>query len=1006
MKLKKLISVALSALMLMSTTVVAVSAADVTSANPYEKQAAQYDQKAYDGELGAIYSTTETTFKVWSPAATSVKLNLFTDGNSAEEVSTAISSTDMTQSATNDAVWEATITGDQAGVYYTYTVVSEKYPDGVETADIYAKAAGVNGNRSMVVDLADTDPADWDADTNFTRVSNQTDANVWEIHIKDFSYNENSGVSEANRGKYLAFTETDTTLNDDGEYKTGVSYIKDMGFNYVHINPFYDFGSIDEAGEDTQFNWGYDPQNYNVPEGSYSSNPEDGNVRINETKQMIQSLHNQGIGVIMDVVYNHTYIQDSWFQKTVPDYYYRINANGSWSQGSGCGNDTASERAMYRKYMIESVVYWATEYHIDGFRFDLMGLHDADTMNMIREALDQIDENIIMYGEGWTMGSTFDSEVVVERDASTPADANVPATQANSDKVSTRISFFNDQLRDAIKGSVFQEDGKGYIQGNNEGGSIAKGLVANTGGGNWTSQQPQQTVSYASCHDNATLYDRIIKSLGGDFELRYEDYIGRNKLSAAIVYASQGTSFVLAGEEFARTKLGDHNSYMSSPDLNKLDWSRTEEYSDLVSYYKGLIEFRNAFDPVRTTTKNAYNVTTQSNANGTVAAIYKETGFAWNTVAMLFNNKDEAQTVTLPEGLPSNWVVVVNDQIAGTAKLAEVSGSEIEVAANSALFLVDKASYDTAGLSNEKAVVEVQHINADTDEIISKTTIVGEVGATYKTALAPEYDLDYILTAVPENAEGKFTAEKIVVKYLYKPNVLIPMDVTGDGIVDLEDLLLVTKKVALLVDFTDEQVEAADVNRNGEVDIEDALYYSQSIALLFAPLKGVGTVTINYLDQNGNAAAPSDIKNYAVGSSYEVKPKDVSFYVLDETKLPKNTTGKVKIGNIDVNYYYTAQTVTSKIQVEVPEGETWVPNLYVWDDSTTPETKMLGDWPGTAMTKVKDNVYEVTFDHGGTFNWIVNTDGGQTADNDSFSGDLYIVMKSKTEVLEVRDLNP
>lgn len=991
MKFKRIISVVLSTLMLASVASVATSAASESSANPYEQQAARYDQKKYDGnDLGATYSKESTTFKVWSPAASSVKLNLYKTGTDKEEGAENIGSYDMAVEG-DGAVWTYTVPGDQKNVYYTYTVVSAAYADGVEVADVYAKAAGANGDRSMVVDLAETNPEGWDTD-NFINVNNQTDANVWELHVKDFSYDKSSGISEANRGKYLAFTEKNTTLNGEGKFKTGVSYIADMGFNYVHINPFYDFGSIDETGSDDQFNWGYDPKNYNVPEGSYSSDPYDGNVRINETKQMVQSLHEEGIGVIMDVVYNHTFVQDSWLQKTVPDYYYRIKADGTWSNGSGCGNDTASERAMFKKYMVDSVVYWATEYHIDGFRFDLMGLHDVDVMNAIRKALDQINPDIIIYGEGWTMGSEFDS------------DAPDAATQANSSKLSTRIAFFNDQQRDGIKGSVFDEVGKGFIQGAANGSAIALGLQANTTGGNWTAQQPEQTVSYASCHDNATLYDRLVNSLGGDFTTRYDDYVQRNKLSAAIVYGSQGTSFVLAGEEFARTKLGDHNSYKSSPDLNKLDWNRTVEYADLVAYYKGLMEFRAVFDPVRTPTKLTNVTVAQGNKNTTVSAVYKDTGSDWNTVAMLFNGADIPQTVELGENLPANWVVVVNDTMSGTAKLGEVSGSSIEVPANSALFLVDKESYDTAGISDEKGVVEVKHIDAETNEVMSTTTLFGEIGANYQTMSSGTYDLFYDLVGASENVEGVFTEEKIVVEYRYRENLLRPQDITGDDKIDLQDVLKLKKSVAKYFDLTEDEKTKSDVNLDGVVDLHDILYYQKYVAK-YPMASGVGTVTINYLDQDGKSVSPSTVKSYKIGQPYEVTAKEISYYKLDESKLPENAKGTVKAGNTDVNYYFNYEALTSKIQVKVPDGETWVPNLYVWEDVNGTTVESLGSWPGGAMTLVEDNVYEISFSNGGNYNWIVNSAAGQTGDFKGYAGDWYIVMKDATTVESETPLN-
>ena len=366
-----------------------VSAAEKKTVTDYQAYSANLDKSAYSGnDLGASYSKKATTFKVWSPNAASVRVNIFEHGSDNEGDAGSIMSRAMSLDKTT-GVWSVTINGDLLNKYYTYSVTHGKTIK--ETADVYAKACGVNGQRSMVVDLSTTNPDGWENDKHVL-VQNQTDASVWEISVADFSSSESSGVSEANRGKYLAFTEEGTTVNGvQGASSTCVDYLKKLGVKYVQIMPFYDFGSVDESKNIMdQYNWGYDPVNYNCPEGSYSTNPKKGEVRIKECKQMIQALHNAGIGVIMDVVYNHTYTSDSWFQRTVPNYYYRMNNDGTFSNGSGCSNDTASEHLMFRKYMIDSVTYWASEYHIDGFRFDLMGLHDVTTMNSIRTALDNL----------------------------------------------------------------------------------------------------------------------------------------------------------------------------------------------------------------------------------------------------------------------------------------------------------------------------------------------------------------------------------------------------------------------------------------------------------------------------------------------------------------------------------------------------------------------------------------------------------------------------------------
>ncbi len=977
MKLNKIIAAALAVMMVGSTASVAVSAADANSTNPYEAQAAKYDEQAYyGGDLGANYTSSKTTFKLWSPSASAVELNLYTTGSNGEEGAAKLGNYTLVKG--DNAVWEVTVNDDLKNVYYTYSVTNNGVE--IETADPYARAAGVNGNRSMVVDLDSTDPQGWDSDNKFTRVSNQSDATVWEIHVKDFTYDESSGVSEANRGKYLGFTETGTTLDGEGKVATGMDYLADLGVNYVQITPFYDYGSVDESGPDTQFNWGYDPKNYNVPEGSYSSNPYDGNVRINEAKQMIKSIHDNGMGVIMDVVYNHTYSTDSVFQNTVPNYYYRMTSAGAFSSGSGCGNDTASEREMYRQYMINSVVYWATEYHVDGFRFDLMGLHDVETMNMIREALDEVDPDIIMYGEGWTMSSTFDNGAK-------------GATQANAKEMSSRIGFFNDQIRDSIKGSVFSATGKGYIQGETSGAKgVALGLLANTTGGNWKALTPEQTVTYASCHDNATIYDRLVYSCGGEFTERYDDYVEMNKLSAAITFGSQGTSFILAGEEFARTKLGDENSYKSSPDLNKLDWDRVVQYGDLVSYYKGLLEFRNYYAPVRTATALDGVTATSDAKTGVVQATYANQDFAWENLVMLFNNDTEAQTVELASTLPDSWVIVVNGQQAGVANLGEISGRSVTVPAGEALFLVDKASYTASGVKSDKGIVEVRHINEATGEVMSTVTMSGEVGEYYYTQRSSNYDLYYNASTDSGNTEGTYTAGTTVVEYYYAPNVIKFNDVNGDGKVSLADAIIIQKAMVGLVTLTDEQAKNADVNMNSNVDLADAILIMKNLLGYDAPYS-IGTVTVQYVDEAGNKLKADTVTTMKAGAEYTAEPLSINYYKVIDEQLPTNAAGTVSVGNTTVTYVYKLDAVSVTMHVQMPEGSSKAPNLYVWED----EGGEIAGWPGTPMTDEDgDGWYELTFATSGTYNWIVNDGTSQTADMKGYSGDQWVVMENIT----------
>lgn len=560
-------------MMITGMCAVDVSAAEKKTVTDYQAYAANLDKSAYSGnDLGASYSKKATTFKVWSPNAASVRVNIFEHGSDNEGDAGSIMSRAMSLDKTT-GVWSVTINGDLLNKYYTYSVTHGKTTK--ETADVYAKACGVNGQRSMVVDLSTTNPEGWENDKHVL-VQNQTDASVWEISVADFSSSESSGVSEANRGKYLAFTEEGTTVNGvQGASSTCVDYLKKLGVKYVQIMPFYDFGSVDESKNIMdQYNWGYDPVNYNCPEGSYSTNPKKGEVRIKECKQMIQALHNAGIGVIMDVVYNHTYTSDSWLQRTVPNYYYRMNNDGTFSNGSGCSNDTASEHLMFRKYMIDSVTYWASEYHIDGFRFDLMGLHDVTTMNSIRTALDNLyadgsGSQILMYGEAWDMATNCDEGTVL-------------ASQKNLKQLSDRIGAFDDTIRDAIKGSTGGTDGA-FVQEGSRRANLKTGIAGQSDTTTGWANVPSQCVTYASCHDNLCLYDKLVGSVygvDGKYRKRYEDLVAMNKLSAAIVITSQGIPFSLGGEEFCRSKDGDENSYASSRKENMLDWENVDLYSE------------------------------------------------------------------------------------------------------------------------------------------------------------------------------------------------------------------------------------------------------------------------------------------------------------------------------------------------------------------------------------------------------------------------------------------
>lgn len=743
MLFKKILSAVLTAVMITGAGMLDVNSAEKTD---YQEYAKELDEFAYSGnDLGAVYKEDATSFKVWAPKASSVKVNIFEHGSDDEGDPGSIETKPLSLNK-KTGVWSVSLEGDYLGKYYTYSV---KYGDEVkETADVYAKACGVNGKRSMVVDLSLTNPDNWDNDKHVL-VSNQTNASVWEVSVADFSSSTSSGVSEKHRGKFLAFTESGTTLNGvEGNTSTCVDYLKNLGVKYVQIMPFYDFGSVDESKDIMeQYNWGYDPVNYNCPEGSYSTDPYNGAVRIKECKQMIQALHNAGIGVIMDVVYNHTYSTDSVFQNTVPNYYYRMNEDGTFSNGSGCSNDTASEHLMFRKYMIDSVTYWAKEYHIDGFRFDLMGLHDIKTMNDIRSALDNLYEDgsgkkIIMYGEAWNMETNCDSGTEL-------------ANQNNLKKLDSRIGAFDDAIRDAIKGSTSGSD-KGFVQSGSGRAALKVGIAGQSNSTSGWANAPSQCVTYASCHDNLCLYDKLVDSVYGndEYRKRHEDLIAMNKLSAAIVITSQGVPFMLAGEEFARSKDGDENSYASSREENMLDWSSLDNYSDLVEYYRGLYKIRSSFAALSdSTAMTANNITSIENPpSGVTGYIINNTESGkWNKMCMIFNGGDKEQNVSVD----GEWIILANNETAGLRNLGAASGN-VNVPAHSAVIMTDKDGYNTAGISDSEGIVIVKYYDDKSGELVRTQAVSGALGSSFDIKGLASL-LSYDVKSSSGDIKGNFT---------------------------------------------------------------------------------------------------------------------------------------------------------------------------------------------------------------------------------------------------------
>ena len=601
----------------------------------------------YDGnDLGAIINGDKTTFKVWAPTASKVVLNLFTQGNGG----TAYKSVDMVKG--DKGVWSFTESCGH-GTYYTYTVSTSVGTQ--EAVDPYAKAAGLNGNRGMVVDLSLTNPDGWKTDGFKTGIDSYSDAVIWEVHVRDFS---NKIASSQYKGKYLAFTERGL-VNEHG-IPVGVDYLVELGITHVHLLPVYDYATVDEANPDSQFNWGYDPKNYNVPEGSYSTDPYHGEVRIKEYKQMVQALHAAGIGVVMDMVYNHTHDANSSFNKIVPYYYYRYTATGANSSASGCGNDTASERYMFGKFMVDSVKYWAEEYDLDGFRFDLMGLHDLATMQKVENAVHSVNPEAIIYGEGWTMGSTIDGSPMANQ---TQISKIEPLEGAIGG-----IAVFNDAIRDGLKGSVFTTTSKGYISGNGAGSfpSVLFGIKGGVGAGpSWTVKNAM-VVNYMSAHDNNTLWDKLALSNGTD---SVEDRLAMNRLGATILMVSKGTVFFQAGEEMLRTKTKadgtfDENSYKSSDAINNINWSALKadsiEYKMMV-FYKGLIRLRQTYS-IFTTNSTAvsatdlkdgrYAITIDNHMGGKVMIITNPTAQAMNyTVNGSWNMLSDGENVLIDSPL-------------------------------------------------------------------------------------------------------------------------------------------------------------------------------------------------------------------------------------------------------------------------------------------------------------------------------------------------------------------
>lgn len=655
-----------------------VPALPAIAQSEYDSQFLTYP--TYNGDdLELTVDASGTSFRLWSPKAQEAVVNLYDNGHTGKPYKTL----PMTFHPEN-GTWTASVPQRLYGKFYTFRI---KQGDRwlAETPGVWAKAVGVNGSRAAIIDFANTNPEGWSSDRG-PKVDNFSDVILYEMHHRDMSMHPSSGI--ANKGKFLAMTEPGTTT-PDGE-KTGIDHLKELGVTHVHILPSYDYNSVDEMNlQNNTYNWGYDPLNYNAPEGSYSTNPSDPETRIREMKEMVKALHDAGIGVVMDVVYNHTaQNDDSNFELTAPGYYHRHWNDGRYSDASGCGNETASDRQQMRDYIINSVKYWAKEFHIDGFRFDLMAIHDTETMNEVAAELKKINPSIFVYGEGWTAGDS-------------PLEKDRRALKENVSKM-TDIAVFSDDLRDAVKGHYTDARDRGFATGKPGLEETVKiGIVAATDhpqvdyskGANSKfpyAKSPEMIVNYVSCHDDLTLTDKLRKSMEGEPE---KNMLDAAKLAQTIVFTSQGTPFMFAGEEIFRDKKGVHNSYKSPDSINAIDWNQKKEYRELFDYYQGLTALRKAHPAFRMTTaadiaKNLRFDKIDSKKTPNLISyslLNHANGDEWKEIKLVFNGASKAQTVNVPKG---DWKIVASDgKISPEGNLGRSKGGKMELPAYSALIL-------------------------------------------------------------------------------------------------------------------------------------------------------------------------------------------------------------------------------------------------------------------------------------------------------------------------------
>ncbi len=625
-------------------------------------------------DLGVSYSKEKTNIRVWAPTAKEVELRIYKHSTEGEAI--RIDQFIKFEYGT----WIIAIKGDLKGFYYTIRVNDGEWLN--ETPGVDARAVGTNGHRGLIFDPEETNPEGWLEDKR-VRCSNPVDAIIYEVHVRDFSVSPSSGIT--NKGKYLAFTEQGT-LSPQG-LVTGIDHLKELGITHVHLLPVNDFSTVDENAPDESYNWGYDPQNFNAPEGSYSTDPGT-TSRITEFKMLVQSLHQAGIGVVLDVVYNHTALaRRSCFNQTVPGYYYRQKPDGTFSNASGCGNEIASERAMVRKYILDSLCYWVTEFHIDGVRFDLMGIYDIETMNLIRAKMDAISPEILLYGEGWAADSS-------------PFDETQRAIKTNVPRLD-RIAVFNDDFRDGIKGNNFNPRSTGFVSGQTvQEETIKFGITAacfhpqivygyvDRSKSPWA-KEPWQCVNYASCHDNFTLYDKLVMSSA----VASDEEINRMVMMAgALVITSQGIPFLHAGVEMARTKLGDHNSYKSPDKINQIDWTRKQTFSEVYKYYRDLIQLRKnhpAFRMISSHQIREHLIFSEDYMPGVASYVLVNhaNGDEWRTILIVFNGNNKS--IQFPKKKHISWRLVCKDNTIDEESTIYPEGKEIEVPGISMMILVE-----------------------------------------------------------------------------------------------------------------------------------------------------------------------------------------------------------------------------------------------------------------------------------------------------------------------------